>query len=381
MRAPWIDASSWWTTASLFCQQLSQVLALPDRQITVAPDGTAALEWLVENPCSLVLTDLRLPGISGLDLIREIRERELPVTVIVMTGYATVESAVEAMKLGAYDLILKPIDTIRLEVVVNQALEDRRLIDEVADLRGRLRKKYAYHNLLGRSPRMIEVFERVARVASSSCNVLVTGETGTGKELVAQAIHFSDVTRRGPLVAVNCAALPEHLLESELFGHERGAFTGADRQKKGRFELAAGGHALPRRDRRDAAGHAGQAAAGAPGRAVRARRRHRADPDRLPGHRRHQREPRRGRRRRAGSARTCSTGSTSSRSSCPRCASGWRTSRSWSTTSSRSWPSGTCPSRRSRDWRCRGCFATTGRATCASSSTSSSRRWSPPAAP
>ncbi len=213
----------------------------PDRQITIATDGTAAMEWLVEHPCSLVLTDLRLPGISGLDLIQQIRDRELPVTVIVMTGFATVESAVEAMKLGAYDLIQKPLDTIRLELLVNQALEDRRLIDEVADLRCRLQKKYAYHNLLGRSPRMAEVFERVARVASSSCNVLVTGETGTGKELVAQAIHFSDVTRRGALVAVNCAALPEPLLESELFGHERGAFTGADRQKKGRFELANGG--------------------------------------------------------------------------------------------------------------------------------------------
>ncbi len=138
--------------SQLVCQQLSQVLASPDRQIAVAPDGTAAMEWLVENRCSLVLTDLRLPGMDGLDLIRAIRERELPVTVIVMTGYATVESAVEAMKLGAYDMILKPIDTIRLEVVVNQALEDRRLIDEVADLRGRLRKKYAYHNLLGAAP-------------------------------------------------------------------------------------------------------------------------------------------------------------------------------------------------------------------------------------
>ena len=227
--------------SELICQQLSQLLSHPDRQITIATDGTAAMEWLVEHPCSLVLTDLRLPGITGLDLIQQIRDRELPVTVIVMTGYATVESAVEAMKLGAYDLIQKPLDTIRLELLVNQALEDRRLIDEVADLRCRLQKKFAYHNLLGRSPRMAEVFERVARVASSSCNVLVTGETGTGKELVAQAIHFSDVTRRGSLVAVNCAALPEPLLESELFGHERGAFTGADRQKKGRFELANGG--------------------------------------------------------------------------------------------------------------------------------------------
>src|SRR5215468_391820 len=131
--------------SELVCQQLSQLLASPDRRITVAGDGTTALEWLVENRCSLVLTDLRLPSISGLDLIREIRGRELPVTVIVMTGHATVEAAVEAMKLGAYDLITKPIDTIRLEVLVDQALEDRRLIDEVAEFRSRLRTKHAYH--------------------------------------------------------------------------------------------------------------------------------------------------------------------------------------------------------------------------------------------
>jgi two-component system NtrC family response regulator len=227
--------------SELTCQQLAQLLAAPDRQVMVATDGTAALEWLVENPCSLVLTDLKLPGVDGLELIREVRNRDLPVTVIVMTGHATVEAAVEAMKLGAYDLIQKPIDSIRLEVLVSQALEDRRLIDEVADLRRRLQKKDAYHNLVGRSPRMAEVFKRVSRVASSSCNVLITGETGTGKELVAQAIHSSDVTRSGPLVAVNCAALPEPLLESELFGHERGAFTGADRQKEGRFALCRGG--------------------------------------------------------------------------------------------------------------------------------------------
>ena len=227
--------------SELIGQQLSQLLDMPGREISVAHEGTTALEWLVERPFSLVLTDLRLPGISGLDLIREIRNRDLPVTIIVMTAHATVEAAVEAMKLGAYDFIQKPIDTVRLELVVNQALEDRRLIDEVSDLRNRLRRRNAYHNLLGRSRRMMEVFARVERVASSSCTVLVTGETGTGKELVAQAIHYSDVTRSGKLVVVNCAALPEHLMESELFGHERGAFTGADRQKKGRFEVAGGG--------------------------------------------------------------------------------------------------------------------------------------------
>ncbi len=227
--------------SELIGQQLSQLLDTPGREISVAHEGTTALEWLVERPYSLVLTDLRLPGISGLDLIREIRNRDLPVTVIVMTAYATVEAAVDAMKLGAYDFIQKPIDTVRLELLVNKALEDRRLIDEVADLRNRLRRRNAYHNLLGRSRRMMEVFARVERVASSKCTVLVTGETGTGKELVAQAIHFSDVTRTGKLEIVNCAALPEHLMESELFGHERGAFTGADRQKKGRFELADGG--------------------------------------------------------------------------------------------------------------------------------------------
>ena len=230
--------------SELIGQQLTQLLASPDRQVSVAHDGTTALEWLVERSFSLVLTDLRLPGIDGLDLIREIRNRDLPVTVIVMTAYATVESAVEAMKLGAHDFIQKPIDSDRLELLVNQALEDRRLIDEVTDLRNRLRRRNSYHNLLGRSRRMMEVFARVERVASSACTVMVTGETGTGKELVAQAIHHSDVTRTGPLVEVNCAALPEHILESELFGHERGAFTGADRQRKGRFEQASGGTLL-----------------------------------------------------------------------------------------------------------------------------------------
>ncbi|MBV8314572.1 MAG: sigma-54-dependent Fis family transcriptional regulator [Planctomycetaceae bacterium] len=230
--------------SELTCQQLSQLLARPDRQIKVAHDGTSALELLVERNFSLVLTDLLLPGIQGLDLIQEIRRRDLPVTAIVMTAHGSVDTAVEAMKLGAYDYLTKPIDVVRLEVLVEQALEDRKLLDEIEALRHGLRQRYAYHNLLGKSPRMREVFAKVARVAPSSCTVLISGETGTGKELVAQAIHYTDATRRGPLVAVDCAALPEPLLESEFFGHERGAFTGADRQKKGRFEQAKGGTLL-----------------------------------------------------------------------------------------------------------------------------------------
>ena len=230
--------------SELVCQQVSQLLALPDRQIKVAHDGTTALECLVERNFSVVLTDIFLPGISGLDLIREIRQRDLPVTVIVMTGHASIDSAVAAMKLGAYDYLPKPIDSVRLEVLVEQALRDRTLVDEVSALRQNLQERYTSHNLLGKSPGMREVFSRLARVATSSCNVLLTGETGTGKELVAQAVHYTDGSRHGSLVAVNCAALPEPLLESELFGHEKGAFTGADRQKKGRFEYAKGGTLL-----------------------------------------------------------------------------------------------------------------------------------------
>ena len=225
----------------MMCEQLSQLLARPDRRIKVAHDGTTALEWLVERNFSLVITDIQLPGIDGLDLIREIRRRDLPATVIVMTGHASIETAVEAMKLGAYDYLTKPIDHRRLEFVVEKALEDRRLQDEVRMLRQGLHERYSYGNLFGKSPRMREVYARVAKVAASNCTVLISGETGTGKELVAQALHYNDDTRNGPMIAVNCAALPEPLLESEFFGHERGAFTGADRQKKGRFEQASGG--------------------------------------------------------------------------------------------------------------------------------------------
>jgi two-component system NtrC family response regulator len=228
--------------SELFCQQVSRLLAGPDRRIKVAHDGTTALEWLVEGHFSLALVDLHLPGLGGLDLIGEIHERGLPVTTVVLTGHATVESAVDAMRLGAYDYLIKPFQPERLQTLVEQALEDRRLHDEVAALRRGLHHQANFRRLIGHGPRMRDLYAQVGRAAASSCNVLITGETGTGKELIAQALHQADPIRRSrPLVAVNCAALPEPLLESELFGHEQGSFTGADRQRRGRFEQAHGG--------------------------------------------------------------------------------------------------------------------------------------------
>ena len=381
MRAPWIDASSWWTTASSSASSSRSCWPRRTGRSRWPTDGTTALEWLVERTFSLVLTDLCLPGIDGLDLIREIRQRDLPVTVIVMTGYATIESAVEAMKLGAYDLILKPIDPIRLEVVVEQALEDRRLIDEVGRPAGAgSGSSTPTTTCWGESPRMREVFDRVARVASSSCNVLVTGETGTGKELVAQAIHYSDVTRRRaaawPSTARPC---PSTLLESELFGHERGCVHRGRPPEEGAVRAGrAGARSSSTRSASMPLGMQAKLLRVLQDGHVRARRRHRVDPGRLPRHRRDQPQPGRGRRRRPVPRGPVSTGSTSSRSSCPRSASGSRTSRSWSITSS-SKLAGARAARQdglARD-PVAARSATTGRATSASSSTSSSRRWSP----
>ncbi len=226
-------------------QQIMARLFKPGRVFEPATDGTTALEMLVDGDFSLVIVDQRLTGIGGLDLIREIHDRDLPVTPILITGYNTdLPVVVDAMRLGAYDFVSKPLDIARLEMIVEKALADRQIQDEVRDLRRGLIERYSFHNLLGKSARMREVFSKLARVATTNCPVLVTGETGTGKELVSQAIHYNDKSRMGPLVAVNCAAIPESLLESEFFGHERGAFTGADRQRIGRFEQAKSGTLL-----------------------------------------------------------------------------------------------------------------------------------------
>jgi DNA-binding NtrC family response regulator len=222
--------------------QMQQVLESDGKvKVDTKADGIEALDALVNNNYSILLTDLKMPRLAGMQLIEEVQKRRLPVTVIVMTGYGSIDEAVQAMRLGAYDFLTKPVETQQLRLVVQRALRERTLQDEVIYLREQLQSRYAFHNILSKNPRMHAVFELINNVAHTTATVLVEGETGTGKEQVARAIHLASHLRSGPIVAVNCAALPENLLESELFGHEKGAFTSAIGQRRGRFEIADGG--------------------------------------------------------------------------------------------------------------------------------------------
>jgi DNA-binding NtrC family response regulator len=223
-------------------RQLRKVLESdPQLQVEVCSDGHQALKQLQEKSYSILITDLRMPHLDGMQLIKTVQERRLPVTVIVTTGHGSIDEAVQAIRLGAYDFLSKPIDLDYLRLVLNRALRERTLMDEVVNLRQQLQNRYAFHNILSKNPHMHAMFELISNVAATNTTVLIQGETGTGKEQVARAIHQASHHRNGPLVAVNCAALPETLLESELFGHEKGAFTNAVGQRRGRFELADGG--------------------------------------------------------------------------------------------------------------------------------------------
>jgi len=223
--------------------QLRRLLESEELSVEVVSSGQEALAQLLNDDYSVMITDLRMPGMGGMELIREINQRRLLVTTIVTTGFGSIERVVEAMRLGAYDFLTKPIDPTYLKLVMDRALKKRALQDEVVNLRQQLKENYSFHSIISKSPRMHKIFELVRHIAGTKSTVLIEGETGTGKELIAKAVHFASEVR-GPLVAINCAALPETLLESELFGHEKGAFTNADRQRLGRFELAAGGTLL-----------------------------------------------------------------------------------------------------------------------------------------
>ncbi|MEO6667701.1 MAG: sigma-54 dependent transcriptional regulator, partial [Nitrospiria bacterium] len=206
--------------------------------VAYAPDAETAIRLLGEEFFGAVITDVSLPGKSGIEVLKAAKATNPHTTVIVMTAYGTVENAVEAMRLGADDYIQKPFQIEELELKVSKSLDHQDVRQALDDLRGRVGWP---HDLIGESPALKHLFEIIAKVAPSHSTVLIEGETGTGKELVANAIHAASPRGGRSLVKVNCAALPEQLMERELFGHERGAFTGADRQRIGRFELAHAG--------------------------------------------------------------------------------------------------------------------------------------------
>ena len=219
------------------------VTMLEKRGYVTRSAGTAeeALRVLDETTMDLVITDLKMPGIGGLELLRRVKEAWQATEVVVMTAYGSIETAVEAMRLGAYDYITKPIDRDRFPVLVEKALERHFLASENQELRDRLETRARFEDMIGDSALMHQIYNLVEMVAASDVTVLVAGESGTGKELLARAIHQKSPRASGPFISVNCGALPETLLESELFGYEKGAYTGAMGTKVGRFELADGG--------------------------------------------------------------------------------------------------------------------------------------------
>ena len=216
--------------------------ALADRyNVLVADEAQKASAILEAQPVDVLLTDLRMPGDDGLKLLRRAGSLSNPPVSIMMTAYGSIENAVEAMKAGAYHYVTKPVNLDELELVIGRALKSRQIEAENVNLHEQLDQKFGLENLIGQSPAMLQMFDIIRQVAPTRASVLITGETGTGKELVAHAVHNLSPRKAGPFVAVHAAALPTTLLESELFGHEKGAFTGAVERRAGRFEMADGG--------------------------------------------------------------------------------------------------------------------------------------------
>ena len=220
---------------------LEKLLQEDGYEVAAANDARSGLALLERIDPDIVLTDLRMPGMDGLELLTKVKQIRPETLVILMTAYGTVKTAVRAMKLGAEDYLAKPIDVEELEVILQKVLEKRQLLEEARVLRERVHQKYRFENLVGESPDMLAAFKTVRQVAPSSSSVLLLGESGTGKELFAQALHQNSPRKDKPFIKVACAALPETLLESELFGHEKGSFTGALYARAGRFEMADGG--------------------------------------------------------------------------------------------------------------------------------------------
>jgi DNA-binding NtrC family response regulator len=222
-------------------KSLQSFLERRNLQVFVASDGEQGFKLVQQNTIDLVLTDYRMPGWNGLVVLRKIKELNPEIDVVVMTAYGSVEEAVEIMKAGAYDYLTKPIDLADLENLIKRVQEKRLLQNENRQLREQLQERFKFETIISQSGEMEQVLNTAGRVAHSKASVLIRGESGTGKELIARAIHFSSPRKNQPFVVVNAAALPENLIESELFGHEKGAFTGAAQQRIGRFEQADSG--------------------------------------------------------------------------------------------------------------------------------------------
>jgi DNA-binding NtrC family response regulator len=210
-------------------------------KVTTAETGEKGLTLLRENQADILITDLKLPDVDGIQILKEIKAISPETQLIMITAYGSIDSAVTAMKEGASDYLTKPFAMDELLLIIKRLLRMKQLEEENISLRKRVEERYGLEGLVGKSPRMLKIYELIETVAQTDTTVLIYGESGTGKELVANAIHLRSPRKNGPFVKVNCAALPETLLESELFGHEKGAFTGAMRQRKGRFEIADGG--------------------------------------------------------------------------------------------------------------------------------------------
>jgi len=223
---------------------LKETLTRSEYLVDLASSGDEALDKLKLKEYDVIVSDIRMPKLGGMELLKAARENSPDIKVVMMTAYGTVENAVEAMKLGAFDYIMKPFSADEIELVVKKAFEYKKLIIENRMLKSEVAGKYRFQNIVGKSPQMQKVFEMVDMIADSRSSVFLAGESGTGKELIAKAIHYNSSRKDGPFIKINCAALPEGLVESELFGHEKGAFTGALRQTRGRFEMADGGTLL-----------------------------------------------------------------------------------------------------------------------------------------
>jgi two-component system, NtrC family, response regulator AtoC len=223
---------------------LAEVLTGERYEVRAAAGGAECLRLAEREPFDLAIVDLRMPGMGGLEVVRRLGAMQPGIPVIILTAFATIDTAIEAIREGASDYLSKPFRMEQLKIVVRRILESRRLARENVQYRHELQDRFGVQNLVGQSPAIVEVYKLVARVASLDVTVLIQGETGTGKELVARAIHYASPRAAGPFVVVDCAALPETLFESELFGHERGAFTGALSARRGLFETATTGTCL-----------------------------------------------------------------------------------------------------------------------------------------